>query len=296
MSLLNLIDRTELSLAKHVRVTSLRLVIAVCAVLPLSSVERANSADWPLRGSLAPTTTYARWDGWQFGLSAGYGNMNTDFGNSTSSLVSYILRNSTLEAEGAPSTWTALPSGTANGTIFGAFLAYNMQWDQLVVGVDLSYKHPSLLQISAGDSLRRLFDTSDEVQHDVTISAQSSFKLVDYAALRARAGYAVGDFLPYAAVGIAAGRFNYQTTVTVTDVMTDLNPPGPTGGLGTFQQSASAGQANVFVAGVAAGLGVDWAVTPSVFLRGEWEFVAFAPVNQTRANIQVGHVGVGMRF
>ena len=128
----------------------------------------------------------------------------------------------------------------------------------------------------------------------MTIAAQSSFKLVDYAALRARAGYAFGQFLPYAAVGVAVGRFNYHTTVTVTDNQTLLPLPGTF--LGTFQQSASAGQNNAFVAGFAAALGVDWALTPSVFLRGEWEFVAFAPVNQTRSNVQVGQLGVGVRF
>jgi outer membrane immunogenic protein len=275
---------------------SFSIGLAMCAAVAVWPSERAGAADWPLRGSLAPQTTYVRWDGWQFGLLAGYGNMNTDFGNSTSPLVAFILRNSTLEAEGAPSTWTALPSNSTNGAVFGGFLAYNMQWDQLVLGWDLAYKHPSILQASANDSLPRRFNTSDEIQHDVTVAANSSFKLVDYAALRGRAGYAIGQFLPYAAVGIAVGRFNYQTNVTVTDVMTDLNPPGPPGGLGTFQQSAAAGQTNVFVAGVAAGLGLDWAPTPNVFLRGEWEFVAFAPVNQTRTNIQVGHVGAGMRF
>jgi opacity protein-like surface antigen len=247
-----------------------------------------------LRGSLAPPT-YVRWDGWQFGLLAGYGNMNTDFGNSTSSLVGFILRNSTLEAEGAPSSWTALPSGTTNGAVFGGFIGYNMQWDQLVLGWDLAYKHPSIMQSGANDSLTRVFNTSDSIEHIVTIDAQTSFKLVDYATLRGRAGYAWGQFLPYAAVGIAVGRFNYQTSVTVTDSMTQLpNPPGPF--LGTFQQSASSGQNNAFAAGVAAGLGVDWAATPNVFVRGEWEFVAFAPVNQTRTNIQVGHVGAGVRF
>jgi outer membrane immunogenic protein len=273
---------------------SFRIVFAICAALAIWSAESARAADWPLRGSLEPVG-YVRWDGWQAGLLAGYGNMNADFGNSTSSLVGFILRNSTLEAEGAPSTWTALPSGSTNGFVFGGFVGFNMQWDQLVVGWDLAYKHPSIMQTSVGDSLTRIFDTSDNVEHVVTINAQSSFKLVDYAALRARAGYAVGQFLPYAAVGIAVGRFNYQTSVTVTDAQTQLpNPPGPF--LGTFQQSASAGQNNAFVAGVAAGVGLDWAATPSVFLRGEWEFVAFAPVNQTRANVQVGHVGVGMRF
>ena len=61
--------------------------------------------------------------------------------------------------------------------------------------------------------------------------------------------------------------------------MTQLLPlPGTF--LGTFQQSASDGQNNIFVVGVAAGLGVDWAITRAVFLRAEWEFVGFAPVNR----------------
>jgi outer membrane immunogenic protein len=277
------------------RGASLRVAAVVCLALASASAERAIAADWPLRGSVEPS--YVRWDGWQFGVLAGYGNMNADFGNSTSPLVAFILRNSTLENEAQPSAWTTLPASSTNGPVFGAFLGYNWQWSELVVGWDLAYKHPSILQSSTGDSLERLFTTSDLVQHDVTITASSSFKLVDYAALRARAGYAVGQFLPYAAVGVAVGRFNYQTNVNVNDAMTWTGPaPTPPGLPSTFQQSASAGQSNVFVAGVAAGLGLDWAVTPSVFVRGEWEFAAFAPVNGTRSNTQIGHVGVGVRY
>src|SRR5581483_7298502 len=287
-------DRAGLHAAKRIRSVSLRTSFAICAALAIWPVAHAEADDWSLRGSLMPPA-YARWDGWPAGLPAGYGNMNTDFGNSTSPLVAFILRNSTLEAEGAPSSWTALPSNTTNGAVFGGFIGYNLQWDQLVVGWDLAYKHPSILKSGAGDSLTRVFNTSDNIQHVVTIDAQTSFKLVDYAALRARAGYAIDQFLPYAAVGIAVGRFNYQTSVTVTDSQTQLpNPPGPA--LGTFQQSASSGQNNAFAAGIAAGVGVDWLATPTVFVRGEWEFIAFAPVNQTRTNIQVGHVGVGVRF
>ena len=283
------------AVASFAATRSFSIGLAICAAVAIWPTERAGAADWPLRGSLAPQPAYVRWDGWQFGLLAGYGNMNTDFGNSTSSLVGFILRNSTLEAEGAPSSWTALPSGTTNGAVFGGFIGYNMQWDQLVLGWGLAYKHPLIMQSGANDSLTRVFNTSDSIEHVVTIDAQTSFKLVDYATLRGRAGYAWGQFLPYAAVGIAVGRFNYQTSVTVTDNLTQLpNPPGPF--LGTFQQSASSGQNNAFAAGVAAGLGVDWAATPNVFVRGEWEFVAFAPVNQTRTNIQVGHVGAGVRF
>ena len=110
MSRLSLFDCSGPHSAKRIHARSFSIGLAMCAAMAIWPGERAAAADWPLRGSLAPQTTYARWDGWQFGVLAGYGNMNTDFGNSTSSLVGFILRNSTLEAEGAPSTWTALPS------------------------------------------------------------------------------------------------------------------------------------------------------------------------------------------
>jgi outer membrane immunogenic protein len=269
-----------------------RFAIAVCALLASACADRAMAADWPLRGSVAPS--YMQWDGWQAGVQVGYGNLNTDFGDSTGPLVAFILRNTALENEDAPSTWTTLPRNSTNGPVFGGFVGYNIQWSELVLGADLGYMHPSILQSSVGDSITRIVTTSDNVQHTVTISAQSAFKLVDYATLRARAGYAFDQFLPYAAVGIAAGRFNYGTTVTVTD--NQLFPPIPPGTPNFFQQSASAGQSNVFAAGVAAALGLDWAITPSIFLRGEWQFIAFTPVNQTRSNVQTGQAGVGLRF
>ena len=146
MSSLSLFDCSGPHSAKRIYARSFSIGLAMCAAMAIWPGERAAAADWPLRGSLAPQTTYARWDGWQFGVLAGYGNMNTDFGNSTSSLVGFILRNSTLEAEGAPSTWTALPSNTTNGAVFGGFIGYNMQWDQLVLGLDLAYKHPSIMR------------------------------------------------------------------------------------------------------------------------------------------------------
>src|SRR4029079_16379713 len=93
MSRLSLFDCSGLHSAKRIRARSFSIALAMCAALELWPGDRAGAADWPLRGSLVPQTTYARWDGWQFGLLAGYGNMNTDFGNSTSSLVGFILRN-----------------------------------------------------------------------------------------------------------------------------------------------------------------------------------------------------------
>ncbi len=73
--------------------------------------------------------------------------MNTDFGNSTSSLVAYILRNTDgRKTSSPPSDWTTLPSNTTNGRQYGAFLGYNLQWDQLVIGFDLAYNRLSSLE------------------------------------------------------------------------------------------------------------------------------------------------------
>ena len=292
MSRASLYDTVNRCGASGFRATLLGAAAVFCSVLATVSSERAVAADWPLRGTVDPG--FVRWDGWQFGLLAGYGNLNSDFGNSAQSQVAFILRNSTLEAEGAPSTWTTLPGKTTNGAVFGAFLGYNWQWSELVLGADLAYQHPSVLQSTADGSVRRIFDTSDNVQHDVTISAQSAFKLIDFATLRGRAGYAFGPLLPYAVVGVAVGRFNDATSVTVTDAMTQLPLPGTS--LGTFQQSASDGRKNIFAFGVAAGLGIDWAITRAVFLRAEWEFIGFTHVNDVRTNLQLGQLGIGVRF
>jgi len=235
------------------------------------------------------------------GVQAGYANMNTDAGNSTSSLIAFILRNTMLEDEFAPSQWTTLSKGTTNSQVYGVFLGYNMQWDNLVLGFDLAYKHPTNLNAGANDSISRRVVTSDQMQHDVTIDAQTTLKLVDYATLRGRAGYAFGQFLPYAVVGFAVGRFNYSTTVSVSDFLTQLplapSPPGGPLGFAILTPSTStAGKDNSIVGGVAAGLGVDWAITQSVFMRAEWEFIAFSSVNGARNNLNTANIGLGLRF
>jgi outer membrane immunogenic protein len=207
------------------RATPLRIATAIFSLLVAVSANPARAADWPggapvLRGSLAPS--FARWDGWQFGVLAAYGNMTTSL-------------------------------NTTTGPVFGAFVGYNWQWGELVLGLDFAYKYPSTL------------DASTDV---------ASFKLVDYETLRGRAGYAFGPFLPYAVLGVAVGRFNFGNVVA-----------------GTFT-----GKDNAFDAGFVAGLGMDWAVTPSIFLRAEWEYISFSTINGIHASTNTGQIGGGVRF
>ena len=264
---------------------------ALIAMAP-ASVFAADMPDF-LRGSYSPT--YTRWEGFNAGAQVGVSNMTTDFGNSTSGLIAYILRNTEVEDQFTPSNWTTLPSNTTNGRQYGAFIGYNWQWDELVLGIDAAYNSISSLNASASDTVaRQVVTTPDNVNNSLTITAQSSLKLVDYATVRARAGYAMGRFLPYATLGAAVGRFNYANTATVHNVGT---PPGGSP-IAPFDVTDTQSDAknNAIVGGFEAGLGMDVAVFQNVFLRGEWEFVAFAQFAGLRASMNTGRVAVGMKF
>lgn len=275
----------------------LRAGVATLAVILLApAAAAADLDDAALRGSfsnLFSSSSYSRWDGVNFGVQLGLTSMDTDFGSSTSQLVAYILRNSTLESEASPSTWTALPHNITNSRNYGAFLGYSVQWEQLVLGLDAAYNRMSSLDASASDSISRQVTTSDGVTHNVTITAQSTMKLIDYATLRMRAGYAVGQFLPYGFVGAAVGRFNYTSSATVTSLET---PPAPAVPFTFGPQTQSNNKDNAVVGGFTVGLGMDVAVLPNVFLRGEWEFVGFAPANGIRSAINTGRVALGVKF
>jgi outer membrane immunogenic protein len=289
-------DRRK-AIAVRKRAPSL-LVCAMAGLLLAATTGRAQAADWlddtGLRGSLSGKS-YVRWDGVNFGAQMGLSSMGTDFGNSTSGLIAFILRNTEVEDQFSPSNWTTLSSNTTNGRQYGAFLGYNWQWDQLVAGFDLAYNRTSSLTASASDTIaRQVVTTPDNVNNALTITAQSSLQLIDYATMRARAGYAMGQFLPYAVIGAAVGRFNYANTATVHNVGTP--PVGSPILPFDVTNTASNSKNNAITGGFVVGLGLDVAVLPNVFLRGEWEFVGFAPISGIRASMNTGRVGIGVRF
>jgi len=120
----------------------------------------------------------------------------------------------------------------------------------------------------------------------VSIAAHSQMKLVDYLTLRGRAGYAFGQFLPYGILGLAAGRFNYSTSA-VMQVTGDDN-------LGPVSMTDSKNDA--VAVGFVTGLGMDVALMPNVFLRGEWEFIAFSELANIRSTLNTGRVGIAVKF
>ncbi len=271
----------------------LRIGVAATALLAALPQGVAVAADWlegPLRGTLSSPGP-VRWEGFNVGGQMGLSSMDTDFGSSTGQQVAYILRNSTLENEAHPSGWTALPHSLTNSRNYGAFIGYSSQQEQLVLGFDAAYNRLSSAQTAAGDSMTRIVTTSDSVQHTVTLTAQSSVKLVDYATARMRVGYGMAQFLPYVFVGGAVGRLNYANSSTVRDSQLS---GGVTTVFGPVTQSDA--KDNAVVGGFTFGAGIDVALMPNLFLRGEWEYVGLAPVAGIRTSINTGRVAIGMRF
>lgn len=248
----------------------------LCAVAALTAMcaAPAVAADWlddTLRGSYASRAP-VRWEGFNVGGQLGLANADANFTNTTSDFVAYALRGTPLAST---ADWTALPSQLAHGRSYGGFVGYNFQWDQIVLGVDVSYNRVSGMSPSSSGTITRGTET---------IGGQASIKLNDYGTVRGRAGYAFGQFLGYGFVGVAVGRFDYSRNLF-------LNAPGV-----GISATVVDGKSNAITAGLTTGLGVDVAVMPNVFLRGEWEFNAFSPLVGIRFMSNTVRAAVGVRF
>ena len=91
-------------------------------------------------------------------------------------------------------------------------------------------------------------------------------------------------------LGVGIGRFDSAVSATVTDVQTGAL----TGTFGPVTQTDA--KTDVIDAGFVTGLGMDVAVMPNVFLRAEWEYIIWAPVNSIKSTLNTGRVGVAVRF
>ena len=236
---MNRVSRTSSTMARPGR--GLRAGIAALALVCIAQSAAAADLGDVLRGSFAPqfsTPTYSDWSGVYFGGQLGVTNMNTDFSNEASQWVGYNLRNTTLESAVHPESWALMPSSVTHGQSYGAFLGYNFQWDQLVIGFDMAYNRmSSMTSASSFGSINRQVQiqlpSGTFVNETVSMDGTASAQLIDYATLRGRAGYAFGQFLPYAVFGVAVGRFNLSSTANLEVCGYDF-PASQCGTINTF--------------------------------------------------------------
>ena len=100
---------------------------------------------------------------------------------------------------------------------------------------------------------------------------------------------------------MAVGRASYSVTTLPTSSRTQprlvrYRAPNVTATCQTFFFLNSAGQNNALLWGYTVGAGLDWALTPNIFARGEFEFVQFAPISNIAVSVASGRVGAGFKF
>jgi len=279
----------------------MRWAISLLIVLAFAPSALAGDFDL-LRGSIpVGYPSYTNWSGFYVGGQVGYSNENDDFSGATTPLVASSLIETTLEADAAPSQWPVLGRGSSSGAGFGGFAGYNSQWSNVILGIEANYTHSSITVTAsqAPISDRLIYIGSSE--YSVNVAGTGTLTVTDYGSLRARAGYILGDFLPYGFVGFVLGNGNYAITSQVYGQVSSATPTSlPCAPLSNtcvdYNFANSAVRNDTLMYGFSAGGGLDYSVTQNIFLRGEFEYVQFASVANVVASIITARVGAGFRF
>jgi opacity protein-like surface antigen len=265
------------------------------AAVMFGVVSGATAADMPdfLRGSIpAGPAPHVNWQGYYIGGQAGYGTSDMNFTGATKNVVASLLSNTALEASGGVSSWPVGGKTSVHGDGFGGFAGYNGQWDDAILGVELSYMHGKFGGTQSSN-MSRFFTDGNGYTDSVTYQSTATMAVSDMGTLRVRGGYAFGCFLPYLFGGAALGQANIIRTARVFG--TQVNAAAPPGFQNVpFDLSSTDAKNSHLIYGYSAGLGVDVMLAAGLFMRAEWEYVRFTSSIDTQINTV--RAGLGYKF
>ncbi|KAA2236750.1 outer membrane protein [Salinarimonas soli] len=275
------------------------LSIAVLAA-GLSSPVLAADLDYaPLRGTQygsAPASV-ENWEGGYAGGFAGYTQTNYAFTGTTANLLYPFFRESYLETEHQVTRLLEPGAAAANAMSFGAFAGYNVQFDEIVMGVEVDYTRTrSTLYGSGTDAIGRRYATKDGYNNDVYVAGRASAELREFATLRGRAGYTMGAFMPFVSLGLAVGQAKVTRAASATWLGTDADPLSSPILPDFYGAYSNSNAKTAWSLGVATGLGVDVALSRNAFLRTEWQYVRFTDFDGVAASINTVRAGAGLKF
>ncbi|MDQ8726824.1 outer membrane beta-barrel protein [Bradyrhizobium sp. LHD-71] len=292
------------------------------ALAILVTAQCAYAADPPiLRGSYVEPIVRSRplWQGFYIGGHAGYSSHDFDFSKTTTGLQQFLVRESVLAA--SVGEWQLLDSSNVRTSGFGGFAGYNWQWDDAVIGIEANYTHFSGKRGSSSASLSRTVANPEgsnppaghSYEYDVTLSGNASARVNDLLTLRARGGYAMGSFMPYAFAGLAMALVDIDRSATARirtwDLYNETIVIGTTSGgdpitttiprsdlIGDSTQSKAESQKNLLTFGFSAGIGFEYMLMQNIFVRAEYEYVQLPLAKDTIIQLNTGRVGLGARF
>jgi outer membrane immunogenic protein len=264
----------------------------------------ASAADLPLlRGSetfVPAFPAYARWEGFYFGGQLSYGNFNADFAGASQPLFAVPLRNLVFENEVHPENIPVLGAAERGAGGVGGFVGYNWQYEQAIIGLEFNYIHSDFNAGAPDFPIARQIRLSNGTVVQFTLDASATMRLTDIGELRARFGYAAGAFMPYATIGLASGRADVAALVSCVCIQLTPNktpPPqfDPTQTV-DFSFTNSTGKSSAYIWGYSGGGGLEWALTPNIFARADYEYIQWSPVSKITSHLNIAHLGLGLRF
>jgi outer membrane immunogenic protein len=282
----------------------MRCLLAALGLIGLLSPAFAADYELPtLRGSdmfVPAYPVYPHWDGAYVGGHVGFGNAGVDFTKSTQPMLAVSLRALTFETEFHASSVPVLGTTDTNSAGVGGFVGYNVQFDDAVVGLEFNYTHSNFNAVATSNPIGRLTGVlSNGKVYAFSLNGSGAMRTTDIGLFQARGGYAWGHFMPYATFGLALGRADVSLAVSCSCRELTPNPkPPPDGFISSVDFSFSQSQANKtsYLWGLTGGVGIEWALTPNIFARADYQYVAWQQVTQISSYIQMSHVGLGVRF
>jgi opacity protein-like surface antigen len=229
----------------------MRKVVLSLLLLSAAGTARAADLDYDyLRGADydPPPVATVDWSGVYVGGHGGYSEHSfsqkyaaSAFAASFPSTANYIIVN------------TPVSDRRASGPSYGVYAGYNLQFDEAVIGIEADFTH------SESRTFARNFVGVTQINPQLIYGTTRS-GISDYGTVRARAGYAIGNALPFITAGVAIGQ-----SILTHSLYLDQEPALP------YLQRVT----KRTVAGFAGGFGLDYAITPNILLRGEYQYINF---------------------
>ncbi len=278
----------------------MRCLLAALGLIGLLSPAFAADYELPrLRGSetfVPAYPTYFSWQGFYAGGQVSYTSASANFSAATQPLIAFSLRQTAVLAVAAPDQWPVLGTRDTGAAGFGGFLGYNIQWDDAIIGLEFNYTHSSLDAVASSSPLARRV-VANGLTYDVALDASGSLRISDFATTRTRFGWAIGNFMPYATLGLAFGRADVALTTNVFGTQTGPNPnPPPANQVVPFSFTQGQSKNGAYLYGFSGGAGLDFALTQNIFARGEYEFIEWQKFWSITSSMHNFRAGLGVKF
>lgn len=280
-----------------------------CVVVALALPSAAFAADWDVLRGPEPVgpPSVTNWTGLYGGAQYGADFDGVDYRKVAQPYISTI---SALDANfnGIPlSNFPKLSALDTTKATYGAFVGYNFQFEDVVLGLELNYNRGSLNSSMTDSESHNYFQNANGTLYDATynVSTSAAAAITNYGTVRGRVGWAFQNFLPYAFGGLSIAQVNASSSVNVNycgqeSPYSCVNPPpastppppAPIGGSWTLSDHSH----GKLYYGYVFGVGVDYAITQHMFVRGEVEYIEFGSPDGIRLSDASARVGAGVRF